>query len=238
MCEAAGPVLPRNTALVEGDHEELAPAGGGQGVEPDALRGAAHCIRIWDAEFAFAQRVEETVEREALSGAIDAKFWTVLGRCFRQGTHHAVLVLCCRFKQIGLAVATKHDPNVTALSPGDTRLPGQTASRNEIRVIPELHELSPRPDRVILAISSTKMLEGARVLPKVWLVKEFRILNVLTLDEPVSYRIDAANIDATLALEVPIEIMSRAPAIVTHGNPVLEASPRILRWEHPKKHSP
>jgi hypothetical protein len=91
---------------------------------------------------------------------------------------------------------------------------------------------------VILAISSTKTLKGARVLPKVWLVKEFRILNVLTLDEPVSYRIDAGNIDPTLAFEVPIEIMSGAPAIVTYGNPVLEASPWILRWEHPKEHSP
>ena len=73
-----------------------------------------------------------------------------------------------------------------------------------------LDELTPSPQRVILAVAAAEPFESTWVLPKVRLVEEFWVANVFAAKQPRADFVNTRDADDTLSLEVPRKWTNRA----------------------------
>src|SRR6476619_5296804 len=88
------------------------------------------------------------------------------------------------------------------------RIPGKATPGDQLCLVPQLDQLSPRPERVILAVAKTQALEGTRVLPEIRLMEELSVMGVLAPQQPVLQLVERADARQALSLEVPGEVVA------------------------------
>src|SRR5262249_24446902 len=101
----------------------------------------------------------------------------------------------------------EHNPHVRAVGFGPAGRPRQTAALDEVRVVSHVDELSPRPQRMVLAVAAPDLLERSRMLPVVVDTKQLRIGDVLAADEPLLNVVNARRRNTTCTVEVPGKVV-------------------------------
>ena len=142
-----------------------------------------------------------TEVREPLEFVINTSMRNVLALRIGEWTNHAFASGSDGFQNKVAVVLLEPNPNMPPRLVA-VRLPN---AADQLGLVSEFDKFSPRPDRVILAIAFTQVLECARVLPKVGLVEQCFIVRVLAFEQPFANLVRGCYANLAFTLEVPWE---------------------------------
>jgi hypothetical protein len=145
---------------------------------------------------------QPAVVRVTLQVAADAELRDVVLVYVGKSAHRVVEIRTCWFVQVVHTIVSIDNPRMAA----EVGFADRHVADHELRVVLQLDQLAPRPQRIVLTITGLQLFEFLWMLPEVGRTEQHRVVHVAAGGEPGMQFVQRCHRHRALAVEVPAEL--------------------------------